>query len=29
VQFDDQNQPNFGEFDNINEWFVERNIDQV
>jgi hypothetical protein len=29
AQFDDRKQPNFGGFDNINKWFVERNINQV
>ncbi|CAB4442105.1 unnamed protein product [Rhizophagus irregularis] len=29
VQFNDRNQPNFGGFDNIDEWFVERDINQV
>ncbi|CAB4431022.1 unnamed protein product [Rhizophagus irregularis] len=29
AQFNDRNQPNFGGFDNIDEWFVERDINQV
>ncbi|PKK59494.1 hypothetical protein RhiirC2_820971, partial [Rhizophagus irregularis] len=29
AQFNDQNQPNFGRFDNIDKWFVERDINQV
>ncbi|CAI2194729.1 11535_t:CDS:2, partial [Funneliformis geosporum] len=29
TQFDDCNQLNFSEFDDINKWFVERDIDQV
>ena len=29
AQFDDRNQPNFGGFDDIDEWFVEKDIDQI
>ncbi|GBC36556.2 uncharacterized protein LOC110040724 [Rhizophagus irregularis DAOM 181602=DAOM 197198] len=29
AQYDDRNQPNFGGFDDIDEWFVERDINQV
>lgn len=29
AQYDDRNQPNFGGFEDIDEWFVERDIDQI
>src|SRR5277367_3251681 len=29
AQYNDQNQPNFGGFDDIDEWFVERDVEQI